>query len=36
MREENINIYRFVTRRDSQEIQISINLLRHQYLLIRI
>lgn len=32
VREEDINTYNFATRRDSQEIQISINLLRQQYL----
>lgn len=36
MREENKNIYNFATRKDSQEIQISINLLRHQCLPITI
>lgn len=36
VREEGINTYNFATRRDSQEIQISINLLRQQYLPITI
>lgn len=36
VREEDINTSNFATRRDSQEIQISINLLRQQYLPITI
>lgn len=36
MREEDINIYNFATRRDSQETKISINLPGHPYLPITI